>query len=95
MFFFFGVLRRVGPRQVSPIIFGFKKTSSGKKNHTTFLGLLEGISEQKKMKDFDLSSCATRLSILVDIHSLGDVTPDDSQRRFFSATQRCNVGTVL
>ena len=27
------------------------------------------------MKDFDLSSCATRLSILVDIHSLGDVTP--------------------
>ena len=29
--FFFGVLRRVGPKQVSPIIFGFKKTSSGKK----------------------------------------------------------------
>ena len=46
--FFFGVLRRVGPKQVSPIIFGFKKTSSGKKNHTTFLGLLKGISEQKK-----------------------------------------------
>ena len=36
------------------------------------------------MKDFDLSSCATRLSILVDIHSLGDVTPDDSQRRFLA-----------
>ena len=38
----------------------------------------------KKVKDFDLSSCATRLSILVDIHSLGDVTPADSQRRFLA-----------
>ena len=25
----------------------------------------------------------------------GDVTQDDSQRRFFNATQRCNVGTML
>lgn len=25
----------------------------------------------------------------------GDVTRDNSQRRFFSSTQRCNVGTLL
>ena len=25
----------------------------------------------------------------------GDVTRDDSHRRFFSTTQRCNVGTML
>ena len=52
MFFYFGVLRRVGPKQVSPIIFGFRKTSSGKKNHTTFLGPLKSISEQKKNEGF-------------------------------------------
>ena len=33
MFFFFGVLRRVGPKQVSPVIFGFKKPFQEKKSH--------------------------------------------------------------
>ena len=65
--FFSGVFRRLGPKQVFPFFFGIKRTFQ-EKNHTTFLGLLIGISGQK-MKDFDFSSCATPRSILVDIRS--------------------------
>ena len=31
----------------------------------------------------------------MDAGAKGDVTRDDSQRRFLAVTQRCNVGTML
>ena len=64
--YFSGVFRRMGPKKVFPIS-GLKEHFK-KKNHTTFLVLVIGISGQK-MEDFDFSSCATPRSILVDIQS--------------------------
>ena len=65
--FFSDVFLCLGPKQVFPFFSGLKGHFK-KKNHTTFLGTLIGISGQK-MEDFDFSSSATPRSILVDIHS--------------------------